>query len=1478
MKKFRAIGLLLLGLILVIGLPSFSAAANMTDYCQYPLFLSSIVPPNILFVIDESGSMSWGAYSYGGVAYNATVGYEGYFTPNKLYTLDVNGVYQESAGSTCSCSCSSWKCSSSNSGGCDPKGTHGCRSNRYACCTNQTCTGDCNPQTGNYLNYLNMRRVDLIQWAITGGSPATCGKRTDTSVTGNVTADYCDPELYNKAGNNLSSKVGTVCSDTLPINSTGTVQGGCILKTDSGVKVKVPWSRIHDGMAFQLTSLPAVPRLGAMFYDSTDVRTDKVYIGDYPMTNSMDPTHPFMNLITHVNSHSPSGSTPTAPALWDAYNYYAQNAPQYNGYAIESTTTDQWKDPMYSCDQTGVNCQLIACTNNFVILMSDGQWNEGGSPGSVNAACSIDVGSSLPVPTTLPTSSLTNRSADPVVPAYLMHMGFTNAKTNVKTEVSALYTIGLFLSGTGQQAMKNIAMYGGFDNSARTWPGGVSTSSTNYIGYPSATCTSADCGSSKGSACAATPASSTDWDKNADGIPDTFLKADNALQIKQSIMGTILDILGRASAGTAASILASGEGSGANMIQAVFYPKKVTDPINSTELDWMGTLQNLWYFSDPALVKSSIYEDTTQDMKMVLTNDDMISLKFDSVEKKTKAYRYVTDQYGNAVSSDSTVYLEDVKNLWEAGKTLWATDPANRKIYTTTTGAANSLIDFQPGVPSIRAELQMPATSTSTDQDNVVSYVRGTDFAAYRPRTTALDLNGNHSVSDVGESPKVWKLGDIVSSTPKIVAWLPLNRYDKLYSDASYTSYVQRQAYRSRGTVFAGANDGMLHAFNLGTIDVIDTGTALKAKLCDQSEATYNTAEQKYHCPDTITSKASLGTEQWAFIPKNVLPYLQHLTDPDYCHLYYVDAAPYVIDASVGIPTGCTETTDYWKCAKTSASWRTILIGSMRLGGACKNVASTFGVTTPATNEGFSSYFALDITDAVENPTNLAAHPPVLLWEFSDPGMGFSTAGPAVVRLSWRTVTGTTTTADTANAYNGKWYVVLASGPTGPINTATHQFKGYSDQNLKLFILDLKSGKLLRTIDSGIANAFAGSLINSPSDLDGDYQDDVLYLGYTKSEDAIPSTSTKWTQGGVLRLLTLEDLNGSDPNPGDLNAPANSNGTTGLNPYNWELSRVIDNIGPVTTAIGHGTDIKANGLPSDSTASWLLFGTGRFFFQGDDLTSQRQLFGIKDPCFVSPDNRMKYVNNTRTAYPGQPICRDGVNSATSTEKVTFCSNVYTPCTCGATGTCTNTTATKCGDLYNATAPIDLPSSRVDYGWYINLEGPNNCQATTATCQVANPLTGAISTSECNRTTTAERVLTDPLVTPNGGVFFTTFEPSSDVCQFGGNSYTWALTHDIGSSLMAACDLMAPAGTHICTGSKGKGFLQVSSGEIAAIDFGSAFTSKYAQKGQSLPGKGSYEILGRRTGVPIMGMPPGGQGLSVEMPPSTVDTIMHIRKK
>jgi len=318
--------------------------------------------------------------------------------------------------------------------------------------------------------------------------------------------------------------------------------------------------------------------------------------------------------------------------------------------------------------------------------------------------------------------------------------------------------------------------------------------------------------------------------------------------------------------------------------------------------------------------------------------------------------------------------------------------------------------------------------------------------------------------------------------------------------------------------------------------------------------------------------------------PKNALPYLKYLADPNYCHVYTVDLTPYIFDASIGN----SGSGDVSAAVRAVSHWRTVLIGGMRYGGACRkkdepcNSLTTDCVKTPELDPddntkgfGYSSYFALDITDV---------NSPELLWEFTHEELGFATAGPAIVRVSVKDASDVPQPEK-----NGKWFVVLASGPTGPIDTATRQFMGRSDQNLKLFVLNLKTGALLRTIDTEEQFAFAGSMLNTTFDADLDYQDDVVYIPYVQKDASLDT----WTNGGVLRLSTKENTD----------------------PDEWDVSTLINGgIGPITASVAKLQNRNSNTI-------WVYFGTGRYFFeQGattDDADGKRQIFGIKEPCYGS---------------------------------------------------------------------------------------------------------------------------------------------------------------------------------------------------------------------------------------------------------------------
>jgi type IV pilus assembly protein PilY1 len=491
---------------------------------------------------------------------------------------------------------------------------------------------------------------------------------------------------------------------------------------------------------------------------------------------------------------------------------------------------------------------------------------------------------------------------------------------------------------------------------------------------------------------------------------------------------------------------------------------------------------------------------------------------------------------------------------------------------------------------------------------------------------------------------------------------------------------------------------------------------------------------------------------------------------------------------------------NYWNCDRTKDSWRTILIGGMRLGGGCKaKVCSGNGTTKCASDAdcaaaggtcgntdsgtigtplldpadatkglGYSSYFALDITDNLSDSTE----PPRLLWEFSDEKLGLSSSGPAIVRIkALKDPADPSQGPDpTPGSKDGRWFVVLGSGPTGPISD--RQFLGVSDQNLSLIVLDLKTGARLRTITmdgtNGTPNipyAFSGSLLNANFDSDLDYQDDVIYSGYVKrcTDATHPCALGQWTDGGVGRLVTGDNTH---------HTKETLDQSQRLDPNNWKFSVVKDGTGPVTTAVVKLQDNLNKKL-------WVYFGAGRYYFKtstaADDNDQTRTLYGIKEPCFDTADALSHFDFS----------CTDSA------------------------GLMTDVTSTAAGANGNQNWKIDMASA-------------------------ASPLG-------------AERLITDPLATSTGLVFFTSFAPYSDICTLGGNSYIWAVKYDTGGAPGALL--------------KGKALVQVSTGKIEQVDLSTQFT----------------DAGGRRT-AGMEGVPPTAQGLSIISSPAPIKRVLHMKER
>jgi len=176
---------------------------------------------------------------------------------------------------------------------------------------------------------------------------------------------------------------------------------------------------------------------------------------------------------------------------------------------------------------------------------------------------------------------------------------------------------------------------------------------------------------------------------------------------------------------------------------------------------------------------------------------------------------------------------------------------------------------FQPGPTNPMGQLSQYPGLTSSEQaqatqDSIIGFIRG--------QTQHEDESGN-----------TWKLyrdrkhalGDIVNGAPVYVRKPPFT-----YSDDNYAKFAENNKTR-QSVVYAGGNDGMIHAFNGDT-----------------------------------------GEELWAYIPTAVIPQLYKLADKSYSnnHRFYVDGPVVVGDIC---PSGSCN----------ANQWKTILVGGLGKGG-----------------------------------------------------------------------------------------------------------------------------------------------------------------------------------------------------------------------------------------------------------------------------------------------------------------------------------------------------------------------------------------------------------------------------------------------------------------------------------------------------------------------------------------------------------------
>jgi hypothetical protein len=536
--------------------------------------------------------------------------------------------------------------------------------------------------------------------------------------------------------------------------------------------------------------------------------------------------------------------------------------------------------------------------------------------------------------------------------------------------------------------------------------------------------------------------------------------------------------------------------------------------------------------------------------------------------------------------------------------------------------------------------------------NNIIDWVRGNTIYGMRKRDVRYDLDKNPATGVGGKEKITWRLGDVVHSTPLSVAG-PAENYHQLYRDFSYAEFLVHYQDR-RHVIYFGANDGMLHAVNGGFFkefdDPNDPNPDQKIHRFCRTQACEIDPNTNLETGAALASAPVLGAEMWAYVPYNIMPHLQCLTDVVYDHKYFVDLRPRIFDVQI-----------FNDDADHPNGWGTILVGGMRFGGSkvrpggydedgiLQNDYDGNGVPDAADNREFTSaYFILDIT----NPEK----PPKLLAEFTrtiedlngddivDEGgadaspeveLGYTTNISTMVPMRIDEDLNDNGVDDGGENQNcngdlddfSKWYLILGSGPT-EIDGTSSQYGNVSVVPLDRFVdtdgagadtvLDMRipadtpfgddplpAGKDAADVDFGSFElledqSFTGDLITVDMETNSDYMADSVYFGTNTGDWA-----TGW--GGSLYRLVVRKW--QECNDRLIQIESKPREWAALyEPNTTPFKPLIDVEQPITTSPTVGTD----GLDF-----WVYFGTGRFFDPEDKTNdysnSVQSFYGIREP-------------------------------------------------------------------------------------------------------------------------------------------------------------------------------------------------------------------------------------------------------------------------
>lgn len=635
----------------------------------------------------------------------------------------------------------------------------------------------------------------------------------------------------------------------------------------------------------------------------------------------------------------------------------------------------------------------------------------------------------------------------------------------------------------------------------------------------------------------------------ADNGNGTAYAAEDGTQLEASLAEAFSSILKKTAAGSSLSVLSERATDGSVIHQALFFPEKTfLDGADIFSVSWTGALNAYWFFNNGSVTNirednatlpdgEPYYLDIHDDHSLVFRIDEEGELRIDYYSLHDDPSSQLIDGSSDTLLGTYTD-VDDITKIWEGGTILKDRFVEPRVIYGVD--ESGSMLDFSTAnytdfddllnlsttdTSDCLGTVSASATATELQQraENLISYTRGVSD------TFAGNNGGDCRNRVVDNAGSIWKLGDIIYSTPQLIS------------------------YPENSLLVTGANDGMLHAFEIGAVRKDGLSAEQIVRLCDTATG--------------LCTQNTIGDELWSFIPQNAMPYLKYLADPDYKHIYSIDLSPYVIDTGgkkiivggmrFGGATGSTTAKNNW-LGDTDGDGTINTDGE---GTALQVVPPECSPANPEACIGYSSYFAIDVTNKEK---------PVFLWEYSHPRLGYSYSGPAFI------------------SRGDKRYVMFTSGPLNYKADAVAK-------DLKMFIIEVDEDfmmvdtnndsaindtdvyKIDGNADPGFKatpefgsfnNSFGGRLFTDGIDYNNDGNTEVVFFGVSTGTNA-----SGWV-GDVIAVAPNDD------------PPIDSKGK-----ITWEITKVYnDPHAAITTKIAFSRCFNE---------AFIYFGSGRWFYKDD---------------------------------------------------------------------------------------------------------------------------------------------------------------------------------------------------------------------------------------------------------------------------------------